>query len=174
MLTNTKTGKTLFQHIVNKVESEKSELLSNINQAILKNQDRYGENPTLYVIYKIKSEELCVKYCDEYDIDELDFVATDDVLALTIPVNDDCTPLTMEYLDEMINNQFSKINKVLLDSESAIIADDFSLDDFKNLKSSSQYVNLANILRDVGDSLMFYRLSVFDVDSRTAAIALIF
>ena len=115
MLTNTKTGKTLFQHIVNKIEDEKSELLKSINQKITKNRESCDDNPTVYVTYKIKSEELCVKYCDEYDIDELNFVATDDILALTIPVNDDCTPLTMEYLDEMIDNQFSKINKILLD-----------------------------------------------------------
>lgn len=174
MIANTKTEKTLFQHIVKKVEDEKAELLKKVNREISENQNRYDENPTVYVIYKIKSEEFCAQYYDEYDIDELNFVATDDVLALTVPVNDDYKSLTMKQFDELIDNQFSKINKVLLDSESVIISDDFALDDFKSLKTSSQYVDLANILRDIGDSLMFYRISVFDINSKAAAIALIF
>lgn len=174
MITTTKTEKTLFQHIVKKVEDEKAELLNSINQEISENWNKCDENPTVYVIYKIKSEELCVKYYDEYDIGELNFVATDDVLALTVPVNDDYKSLTMKQFDELIDNQFSKINKVLLNSESVIISDDFALDDFKSLKTSSQYVDLANILCDIGDSLMFYRISVFDINSKAAAIALIF
>lgn len=172
MITSTKTDKTLFQHIVQKIESEKTELLNNINQEISENQNRCDENPTVYVVYKLKSEEFCVKYYDEYDIGELKFVATDDVLALTIPVNDDYKPLLMEQLDEMIDTQFSKINKILLDCESVMISNDFSLNDFKNLKT--KYVDLAKTLYDIGDLLMFYRISIFDVNSKAAAIALIF
>lgn len=172
MIASTKTGKTLFSHIVKKVEAEKSELLKSINQKISKNQDSCDENPTVYVIYKIKSEEFCVQYYDEYNINELKLVANDDILVLTVPVDGKYKTLTTKQLDELINNQFYKINKVLLDSESAIIADDFSLDDFKNLKT--KHIDLAKTLFDVGDLLMFYRISVFDINSKAAAIALIF
>lgn len=172
MIASTKTGKTLFSHIVKKVEAEKSELLKSINQKISKNQDSCDENPTVYVIYKIKSEEFCVQYYDEYNIDELKLVANDDILVLTVPVDDKHKTLTTKQFDEIINNQFSKINKVLLDSESVIISDDFSLNNFKDLKTKC--VDLAKTLFDVGDLLMFYRISVFDINSKAAAIALIF
>lgn len=172
MLASKETDKTLFKHIVKKVEAEKSELLNSVNKEITRKRDSYRKNPIVYVLYRIPSDKFYTEYGNNKMIRELRFSSATDILVFKIPASDH-KPLTMEQFDTISNGYFYEINQVLLGSDSVKISDNMALDDyFKDLQNNHQNDNLEFHWFQIGDLLQSYRLSIFDIDGKTAAIAL--
>lgn len=172
MIGNKGLDKTLFKHIVKKVKSEKSELLKSVNCEIRQKQKGWGKYPSVCVVYRIQPDKLYTEYIHNNTIRELQLSPISDILVLEIPVGDH-KPLTMEQFNTIINGYFYEVNQVLLDSDSVKISDNTSLDDyFEDLKNDSKNDNLAFHWFKIGDLLQHYRLSFFDIDGKTAAIAL--
>lgn len=173
MLTNIKTDKTLFKHLVKKIEAEKSELLNSINREITRKRDSYRKNPIVYVLYRIQSDTLYTEYWGNVSIiQELHFYPTTDMLVLKVPANNHQSLSTNQF-EKIINEQFSRINKILLSGESVTIPDKITSTYFDNVKFDSNYADLASSLRDIADLLVTYQLSIFDVDSKIAIMALL-
>ena len=167
-----KANTTVFKHIVEKTEAEKDFLLNNINHEIKSVHEQWGRYPTVNIIYRVNFD----RFYSESHIDLIKrafhFDATDDILVLTIkPKN---KTLSMKELDELINEQFTEINKALIDDEAIKVPDKISINDFDNLKFDDEYANLANRLLEVGQLIQSHRLSLFDIDGKTAVIALAF
>lgn len=171
MLTNTeKADTTVFKHIVEKTKAEKGFLLNNVNREIKEVHEQWERYPTVSVIYQVNFDRFYFESKIDLVKKAFHLDVTDDVLVLTIsPKN---KTLTMEKLDELINEQFTEINKALLDNDSIKIPDNISINDFDNLRFDDEYASLAKQLLEVGQLIQSHRLSVFDVDGKTAVIAL--
>lgn len=173
MIASTKTDTTLFKYIVKKVEAEKSELLSNINREITRKRDCWHKNPSVYVLYRIQSDKLYTEYWGKTSIaQELHFLPTTDMLVLQIPAKNHKV-LSIKQFEEMLNEQFSRINKILLSGESMKIPDKISSVYFDDEKFNADYANATQPLYDIGNSLVTYQVSIFDVDSKIAILSLI-
>lgn len=165
-----KADTTVFKHIVEKTEAEKRFLLNSVNREIKEVQEQWGHCPTVEIIYRLNFD----RFYFESHIDLIKrvfhFDTTNDILVLTIePQN---KTLTMKELDELINEQFTEINKALLDNDSIKIPDKISISDFDNLKFDDKYASLAKRLLEVGQLIRTHRLSLFDIDGKTAVTAL--
>lgn len=165
-----KADTTVFKHIVEKTEAEKDFLLNSVNHEIKSVWEQWGRYPTVEIIYRVNFD----RFYFESHIDLIErafhFDTTDDILVLTIePKN---KTLTMEELDELINEQFTEINKALLDNDSIKIPDKISISDFDNLRFDDEYASLAKRLLEVGQLIRTHRLSLFDIDGKTAVTAL--
>lgn len=172
MIGSKKLDKTLFKHIVKKVKAEKSELLKSVNCEIRQKQKGWGKYPSVCVVYRIQPDKLYIEYIHNNTIKELQLSPISDILVLEIPVGDH-KPLTMEQFNTIINGYFDEVKQVLLDSDSVKISDNTSLDNyFENLKNDFTNDNLGFHWFKIGELLQNYRLSIFDIDGKTAAIAL--
>lgn len=172
MIGNKELDKTLFKHIVKKVKSEKSELLKSVNREIRQKRKGWGKYPSVCVIYRMQPDKLYTEYIHNNTIQELQLSPISDILVLEIPVGDH-KPLTMEQFNTIINGYFYEVKQVLLDSDSVKISDKISLNNyFEDLKNDSTNDNLAFHWFKIGKLLQHYRLSLFDIDGKTAAIAL--
>lgn len=170
MLTSFEKDISVFKHIVEKTETEKAFLLNNINHEIKSVHEQWGRYPTVSVIYRVNFDRFYFESKIDLVKKAFHLDATDDVLVLTIsPKN---KTLTMEELNKLINEQFTEINKALIDDESIKIPDKISINDFDNLRFDHEYASLAKRLLEVGQLIRSYRLSVFDIDGKTAVIAL--
>lgn len=170
MLTSFEKDISVFKHIVEKTEAEKDFLLNNINHEIKSVHEQWGRYPTVSVIYRVNFDRFYFESKIDLVKKAFHLDATDDILVLTIePKN---KMLTMEELNKLINEQFTEINKALLDNDSIQIPDKISINDFDNLRFDHEYASLAKRLLEVGQLIRSHRLSVFDIDGKTAVIAL--
>ena len=171
MLTNTeKADTTVFKHIVEKTEAEKGFLLNNVNREIKEVHEQWGRYPTVSVIYQVNFDRFYFESKIDLVKKAFHLDATDDVLVLTIPSQNKI--LTMKELDKLINEQFTEINKVLIDDDSIKVPDKILINDFDNLRFDDKYVDLANRLLEVRQLIQSHRLSLFDINGKTAVIAL--
>lgn len=172
MIGNKELDKTLFKHIIKKVKSEKSELLKSVNREIRQKRKGWGKYPSVCVVYRMQPDKLYTEYIHNNTIRELQLSPISGILVLEIPVGDH-KPLTMEQFNTIINGYFSEVKQVLLDSDSVKITDNMSLNNyFEDLKNDSINDNLGFHWFKIGELLQHYRLSISDIDGKTAAIAL--
>lgn len=173
MLASINADKTLFKHLVKKIEAEKSELLNSINREITRKRNVWHKNPSVYLLYRIQSDKLYTEYWNKSSIArELHFSPTTDMLVFSIPAKNH-QALSTNQFEKIISEHFSRINKILLSSESVTIPDKITSTYFDSAKFNSNYADLASSLRDIADLLVTYQLSIFDVDSKTAIMALL-
>lgn len=173
MIGNKELDKTLFKHIVKKVKSEKSELLKSVNREITRKRDSWCKQPNVYILYRIQSDRLYSEYWNANVIQELRFSPTADILVMKILAKDHKS-LSMEQFEKIANDQLSEINQVLLKIDSIQISDEVSLEDYFDSLKHNPNNNLESYLLQIGDVLQNYRLSIFDIDSKIAVIALIY
>lgn len=167
-----KADTTVFKHIVEKTEAEKDFLLNNVNHEIKSVWEQWERYPTVNIIYRVNFDRFYFESHIDLIKRTFHFDATDDILVLTIkPKN---KTLSMKELDELINEQFTEINKALLDNDSIKIPDKISINDFDNLRFDDEYASLAKRLLEVGQLIQTHRLSLFDIDGKTAVTALVY